>query len=236
MVGSGICPWIGLEGISFRLRPRLCVLHQPGGRQDHEGARHVERGADPETAFQPVGRQQHPGGDERSRGGPEGVDPVERPDRRCRALDPIGQRPPEQRQRGAHEEGGPQETGKQNRGDRLASEIQRAKARVQNVVVQRGAVETEHAHRDLGGADEEETRTTRHAVGHVPPGEGADAEPAHEGGHDDRGREDIRAREEGQQALPDHLIQQRGEARGAEDDEGERKHERVRVHEACGST
>ena len=64
----------------------------------------------------------------------------------------------------------------------------------------------------------EQAAAATQSIGQIPSGKAAEAKAAHERRHDDRDRVDVGAAEEGQQALPDDLIQERGETAGEEDE------------------
>jgi len=78
--------------------------------------------------------------------------------------------------------------------------------RVEHVVKQELAEEAEDADCELGGREGPQARPGPQAIGEFSAGDVAETQPRHERRDDDGDRIDIRAGEEDEQALPDHLV------------------------------
>ena len=92
---------------------------------------------------------------------------------------------------------------------------------VEQVVEERHAREGEEGDRELGGRESREAPSQRQAVGEVAAREAPEPEARHERRDDDGDRVHVGAAEEGEEALPDHLVEQRGEPAHEEDGEEE---------------
>lgn len=182
-------------------------------RQHRGGARQVDRSPDLEDGRDVEAPQQEPRGDEGACRGAEGVPAVEGAHRACCGGERGGQPARQQRKGDAHEEGRPDDREEEEEGERRHGERERAEPAVEQVVVEPLASEGEEADRELGEGEEAEAAGARDAVRDVSAGEVSAAEPTHEGRDDDRDREDVGPREDGQEPLPDHLVKQRGKAR-----------------------
>ena len=77
---------------------------------------------------------------------------------------------------------------------------------VEDIVVEPLARKREGGNRELGESERQHSPSIREPVGENASHEIAAAKACHEGGDDDRDREDVDAREEGEHALPDHLV------------------------------
>ena len=80
------------------------------------------------------------------------------------------------------------------------------------VVVEGAAERSEDAHRELDHREETEGRRAGDTGGRDAARVAAEAQPGHEGGHDERYGGDADAGVEGEQPLPDHLVHEGGGA------------------------
>ena len=105
-------------------------------------------------------------------------------------------------------------------------------ARVQEIVKNRPTDRSEQGDRTFGRREQDQTRASADPIGHPSADETAAPQAGHEGRDNDGGGEDVAAGKDHEHALPDDLVEQAGEARQAEHDEGHGHGARLRLEEA----
>jgi hypothetical protein len=105
--------------------------------------------------------------------------------------------------------------------------------RVEPVVVEPGTRRPERADRQLDEREERERKARREGGAEPSAQPAADAEPGHERGHDHRHGVEADAAVEREQALPDHLVDERGGAAQQEQQAGERDSGGVAPHRSA---
>ena len=93
---------------------------------------------------------------------------------------------------------------------------QRGGQAVEQVVIERLAHEREHRHDDLGRGEHQEQAAGPQSIGKCSTRQAAEPHAKHEDGNDQRDGVEVESGDEAQQALPDHLIEQRDKPRGEE--------------------
>jgi hypothetical protein len=84
---------------------------------------------------------------------------------------------------------------------------------IQKSVEESVARKAERTHGQLGDDKQHQAHWTRHAIGNVPADQAAATQAGHERGYDQRDGLNIGSRKDREEALPDHLIDERCEAR-----------------------
>jgi len=124
----------------------------------------------------------------------------------------------QQRKGCAHQQRRAEEQSEVHDGQERLVAHERAELERGHIVVEPGAEEGEQSDGALAQGERAQRPRRRAAIRQAASKEAAEAEPGHEGRHDERDRIDVLAGEDPENPLPDHLIDEGGEAR----QEGER--------------
>ena len=184
-------------------------------RQEVGGGRAEERRAHPVVAHE------HPGRQQRADRSTQRVEGVEVPDGPRGPLGLVHQRAHQERQRHPHQE-------RRRRQERELHE-RRARQRIEpggqaereHVVEQGAARRAPDGDADLDQRERDERAARRAPLAEHAARVAAEAEPHHERGHDDRDRVDPDAALQGEDALPDDLVDEGGGPAQEEENAGE---------------